>query len=203
MNPGIYQIRNAVTDRRYIGEGQCIDARFKQHRADLVRGKHFNAALQADWSAYGPEAFSFEPIATIADVGDRLEVERIAIAAMLGPGAYNRAPVGPPSSIGKKRSQEHIAAIRAAQAGNKHSLGRRMTEEHKAALRAAFCGKPRSAEVRAKISAACAGKRHGPLSAEHCAAVSRGRTGVRLSDETKAERKARMIARGTWGKTHV
>ena len=62
MNSGIYQIRNKVNGKVYIGQAQDIDARWRQHRNELNRGVHHNKYLQNAWEKYGSELFEWSVI---------------------------------------------------------------------------------------------------------------------------------------------
>jgi hypothetical protein len=70
--PGVYAITHIPTGRRYIGSSTNPKARWRGHRAALRQGRHRNAALQADWSADGEEAFTF----TILEEADDMSALR-------------------------------------------------------------------------------------------------------------------------------
>ena len=57
---GIYQIRNLINHKIYIGGSKNIESRFLYHRAKLNRDKHDNAHLQNAWKKYGEVNFVFE-----------------------------------------------------------------------------------------------------------------------------------------------
>jgi len=57
---GIYAIVNLVSGCRYIGRSTNCERRWKEHRAALERGRHYNEALQRDWTNQGSSTFSFE-----------------------------------------------------------------------------------------------------------------------------------------------
>ncbi len=56
---GIYSITNIVNGRVYIGQGS-FGRRWPVHTRLLNQGKHHNRALQADWLAFGVDAFEFK-----------------------------------------------------------------------------------------------------------------------------------------------
>jgi group I intron endonuclease len=62
MNSGIYQIRNIVSGRIYVGSAADIDMRWHNHRYRLRKGNHHSASMQRSWNKHGPAAFSFEII---------------------------------------------------------------------------------------------------------------------------------------------
>ena len=59
---GLYEIRNLVTDKIYIGSAVDIDSRIKSHKSLLCRNKHYNKKVQNSWVKYGEENFSFKKI---------------------------------------------------------------------------------------------------------------------------------------------
>jgi group I intron endonuclease len=62
MKAYIYQIRNTITNKRYIGSSCNIEQRKERHLTDLQRGIHHNIYLQRSYNKHGPEAFLFEVI---------------------------------------------------------------------------------------------------------------------------------------------
>jgi len=65
MRTGVYQIRNLINNKRYIGSTSSSDRggfkrRERDHRSGLHRGRHHSVHLQRAWDKYGAEAFIFE-----------------------------------------------------------------------------------------------------------------------------------------------
>jgi hypothetical protein len=56
---GVYQIKNLVSGKSYIGSSNIIQKRWTQHRRELRAGIHFNPKLQNAWNKYGEENFKF------------------------------------------------------------------------------------------------------------------------------------------------
>ena len=58
--PGIYMIKNNVTNRMYIGSTtmMCLK-RINHHYNRLINNKHKNSYLQNSWNKYGKENFTF------------------------------------------------------------------------------------------------------------------------------------------------
>lgn len=149
MDACIYQIRNTVNGKLYIGSAVNFLGRCRQHRHDLRHGKHGNSILQRAWRKYGATAFVFSKL-LVCSKTNLLFYEQRALDA-LNPD-YNICLVAG-NSLGLKRSKEARARIGAAARGRPTSAlqKRRTSETHK--------GKPKSAEHRAKISAALAGRK--------------------------------------------
>ena len=57
---GIYQIRNLVNNKIYIGSTEDLFYRLGRHLSHLNRKKHENSYLQRAWSKYGQDNFVFE-----------------------------------------------------------------------------------------------------------------------------------------------
>lgn len=60
MNSGIYQIRNIVNNKVYVGQTKHFKQRANSHFRELRNGKHYNRHLQRSFGAYGGEVFVFE-----------------------------------------------------------------------------------------------------------------------------------------------
>lgn len=167
---GIYAIRHRESGRRYIGSSNHVCQRWAEHRSRLGRGVHHSKPLQADWNAFGRDAFEWVLIETIDDREARVVRELELINAE--PSPYNTSldtRTGP--RPGYKQSAETRARMSAAQKGLAKS------PEHRAALGAARKGtKNRRPDPRLGIpnpahSARLKGR---PLSAEHRAKIAAG-----------------------------
>lgn len=62
MNPDsvIYQIRNIIDNKIYIGSAKYKRKRFFHHRSQLRINKHANILLQRAWNKYGEDVFEFQ-----------------------------------------------------------------------------------------------------------------------------------------------
>lgn len=56
---GIYQIKNTINNKKYIGQSKNIKKRWKEHQTLLKRNQHHNNHLQNAWNKYGENYFSF------------------------------------------------------------------------------------------------------------------------------------------------
>lgn len=65
---GIYVIECRENQHRYVG-GTIVSfkKRHKNHLSTLAHGKHHSPALQADWNAYGADAFTFRILEVVDD----------------------------------------------------------------------------------------------------------------------------------------
>ena len=57
---GIYQIRCLANGKVLLGSALNLPGILNSNRFQLKMGKHPNKSLQADWSHFGSEKFSFE-----------------------------------------------------------------------------------------------------------------------------------------------
>jgi len=57
---GVYQIRNIVNERVFVGAALNLHGILNRHKFELKMGSHRNKRLQADWLAFGSESFAFE-----------------------------------------------------------------------------------------------------------------------------------------------
>jgi len=186
---GIYEILNTLNGKRYIGSAACFRRRFNLHTCQLRRNEHHNTHLQAAWNKYGEEAFKFNILLVCARDRGTLHLYEQQAFDVLQP-EYNIAPIAG-SLLGFKRSAETKARMSAAQ------KGRTVSESTKKLLADAARGTshakgkhlgPLSPEHCQALSAATKGK---SKSAAHKAAISKGRKGMKFS---AAHRKALSIA---------
>ena len=159
----LYIVTNTVNDKVYVGQtAQSFARRWSRHRWDAKQGSpcRFHAALRC----YGAEAFEAR-VLVIGPAGDwmkDLEVRAIALYDSFNKG-YNDTKGGDGGRgsthrLGKKHTPEARAKISAGHLGIRTRLGHKNTPEHNEKVRQANLGKKLSAEHRANIGTACAGK---------------------------------------------
>jgi group I intron endonuclease len=179
MARGIYKIINVVNNKFYVGSAVDLKRRKTRHFSELRTGKHNNRYLQAAWVKYGEQAFVFVVVEELSDDADLLAAENVWLKEHVGKDyCYNLGVDATAPSLGKsgelsptwgrKRTPEELAA--------QSWKGRTHTEEAKQLIRQHWIGKPKSTEVRAKISATLSGEGNywfGKKRPEHGAKVSR------------------------------
>ena len=62
---GVFQVRNVQDGRVYLGTSVDLPSILNRMRAQLRMGGHPDPALQADWKALGPDAFTFDVLDTL------------------------------------------------------------------------------------------------------------------------------------------
>ncbi len=179
MARGIYKIINVINNKFYVGSAVDLKRRKTRHFSELRTGKHNNRHLQAAWVKYGEQAFVFVVVEELPEGVDLLAAENVWLKEHAGKDyCYNIgvdavAPTlgwsGEKSPTwGRKRTPEELAA--------QSWVGRTHTPEAKERIRQHLIGKPKSAEVRAKISASLSGPNnpwYGKKRPEHGAKVSK------------------------------
>lgn len=163
MSRGIYKIINVINNKFYVGSAVDLKRRKTRHFSELRTGKHNNRHLQAAWVKYGEQAFVFVVVEEFPDDVDLLAAENVWLKEHVGKDyCYNlgvdaTAPMtgfgGELSPTwGYKHTDEAKLVIAAA------SKGRSQDQETIKRKTAHLIGKPKSAEVRAKISATLSGE---------------------------------------------
>lgn len=158
IKTGIYQIRNTVNGKRYIGSAINIYNRWATHKKFLNKGRHHNTPLQRAWDKYGKDAFVFE---LIEDCEKSRLINREQYYFDVRKPEYNISPTAG-SCLGIKFTDEHRQKLRLAK------LGCVLSEEHKEniskGLNASdsfrtFNKKPKSAKTKKKISETLKGRK--------------------------------------------
>lgn len=139
MKNGVYQIRNLLNGKRYIGSAAEIkgfNKRWNTHRRQLNNRQHHSRYLQRAWSKYGADVFVFE-ILLYCDPKNCLMYEQIYLDVYQP--EYNISPTAR-SPLGVK----HTALARS-----------NMSQAHKGIFdgdKNPFYGKRHSDEIRQQIS---------------------------------------------------
>jgi group I intron endonuclease len=150
LTSGIYEIRNKLNGKRYVGSAKNIFGRWKKHKNCLVRNEH-NVKLQNAWNKYGESAFEFNVILWCA-VLDLIRYEQLFIDGYdTFKNGYNACPTAG-SSLGFKHSEETKALLRGRPSklrGTHQTLERRLQTSVALAGRVSPTkGKLRSVEVK-------------------------------------------------------
>lgn len=178
MTPaGVYEIRNTLNGKVYIGSSVNVGRRLAAHRQALARGNHSSRHLQAAWARHGADAFSFRKLLICAP--DNLVLyEQLLVDGCnaLDPASgYNKRTVVQ-SNAGMKLTEEHKCKIAASvPRGEAHQyFGKRLSE---AAYKAAADLKRAnglSPEWRASLSSSRKGKKKPEGFGEKISALKQG-----------------------------
>lgn len=120
MKNVIYQIRNVVNGKIYIGSAVDSKIRFEKHRRQLRKNKHHCTHLQASWNKHGEDCFKFEIIEHVD--GDLLTAEQRWIDQHYGNGkCYNTAKFAGAPMRGRNHSEATLVRLKeVSPKGEKH-----------------------------------------------------------------------------------
>lgn len=134
MPSGIYTI-TAPSGSQYVGSAVNLAARWRQHRHELNRGRHFNRGLQRAYKKYGLERLQFEPL-LVCRREDLIYFEQRAIDRLKP--RYNACQVA-----GSQLGRNHTAAAKEKNAAAHR--GKVFSAEHGKWIPAAYPRKTKSA----------------------------------------------------------
>lgn len=172
--PGVYQIRNTLNGKIYLGGTVNLLRRYAKHFRDLCAQKHHSQRFQRAWLKYGESAFVFEvlEVTTREKVQGKEQYWLDTLQPYLKDQGYNICKEGR-LRIGISPSPETRLKMSAAQKGRKlspervaqmrqNSLGKRHTEETKRRIGTASSLRSQTPEAKIKIGAAHRGKMVSP-----------------------------------------
>ena len=67
---GVFQIKNKVNGKIFIGSSHNLPAILNRFRAELKMGSCRHVVLQHEWNRFGPEAFEFEELEVLKPLDD-------------------------------------------------------------------------------------------------------------------------------------
>ena len=131
---GIYQIRNIINNKIYIGSSIDIERRWRKHKERLNKKTHHSPYLQNAWEKYGENSFVFvikeetQNDKELIILEQKWIDEKFTYLRECGYNARRQAdsPLGTTWSLERKKEQsDRISGI-------KHPLyGKHLTERHK------------------------------------------------------------------------
>jgi group I intron endonuclease len=138
---GIYQIRNLINGKRYIGSSINLEERWNRHKSLLLINQHHSIKFQRAWNKYGEQNFIFEIIEEVRDKQLLLEREQYWMDFFQSyKNGYNIC-IKAGNCLGIKRSCKTKNKISKAQMGKKHhSYGKNHSKEHKQKISEAMKG---------------------------------------------------------------
>ena len=129
----IYQIRNTINGKRYIGSAQDWETRKRKHKAALSRGGHHSAYLQNAWNKYGEHCFVFEILQQVEQRGHLLKEEQRWLDREKTYNRENGYNVCTKAGSGARAwTEEQREKLSKSISGEKHHFyGKRLSEEHR------------------------------------------------------------------------
>lgn len=156
---GIYQIKNTLNNKVYVGSAVDIKQRWRIHKHKLNKLKHHSKKLQNSWLKHGENSFEFLVLEYIEDKTRLIEKEQFWIDELKAAGinGYNVCSVAG-STLGVSPSYETRCKISASLTGMKLSedTKRKISEFHKGNTYSK--GIVPSKETRLKLSIALKGR---------------------------------------------
>ena len=74
---GVFQIRNTINGKVFIGGSLNLDAIWNRNRMELNFGSHKNETLQKEWNEFGEENFRYEILSEIKQKdGDKVDYKK-------------------------------------------------------------------------------------------------------------------------------
>jgi group I intron endonuclease len=153
---GIYEIRNLVNNKTYIGQGSNLRKRKNGHFGELRRNEHDNKYLQRSYNMYGKENFVFN-ILLYCEPEEMTYYEQLLVD--IRQPEYNNRRICVDSNFGCKFSDESRKNMSEA------AKGKVLSEETKRKISEAESGENhynfgghRSEETKKKLSEANKGK---------------------------------------------
>lgn len=193
---GVYQIRNTLNDKVYIGCSVDLRRRFHKHLRDLRQGTHHSQKLQRAWTKYGEGSFIFEVLQLVGIVPELLPAEQHWLdllkphAPQTGYNICSEARL----RLGVHTSPETRARMAAAQ------RGRKLPPEQVEAMRQRMLGVPRSEATRQKIGEASTGRLHSEEAKKKIGAAQKGKV---VSEETRQKIREAKKGNNSWaGRKH-
>lgn len=148
---GIYEIKNILNDKRYIGQSRQLERRLLTHRNLLNKNKHFNRHLQSAWHEYGAQNFEFNIIETCdkMNLNDRETYWKL----FYDPNTYNLGNTGNVHTVSVETREKISKTInnymksltaeeRKQKFGHKKNVGKKLNEETKARISNTLKGRP-------------------------------------------------------------
>ena len=179
----IYQIKNDINGKIYIGSTVNFDQRKKGHLSLLKNCNHPNHHLQSSFSKYGEDSFSFS-IVKVVDIVSLREEEDFYIEKNK---SYDR-------KIGyniEKQSNHKQHSVETKRKISESLMGHKVSDEarkkmSKAKLGTSFHkGHKHTDEARKKMSEKLSGVKRGPRSESVKRKISEANRGRRVSEETR------------------
>jgi group I intron endonuclease len=150
--PAIYQIRNIVNNKKYIGSSKNPKKRFREHLRRLRKNTHHSIILQNAWNKYGEDKFVFE-IIVYCEQKDLMEKELLSFREESPEYNMSLSPTAP--MTGRKHKPETIEKFknRKYASGEAHyAYGKKQSLEHRRLLAERRTGTKRSEETKKKMS---------------------------------------------------
>jgi group I intron endonuclease len=106
----IYEIRNIINGKRYIGCSKDVTVRFTKHQSRLKNNKHVNSYLQNAYNKYGKSNFEYNILFKLNSESDMYKKEKELI--LENDNLYNLAEGGLGGDTYSNRTEEQMEITR-------------------------------------------------------------------------------------------
>ncbi len=124
---GIYQIKNIINGKLYIGSTKNLYKRYYDHSYRLKRNIHENSKLQNAFNKYGEENFIFEAVEFVEDEDKLLEYEQYWIDRF---DVVNKGYNINPTSNNTIMTEETKKKISIANSGENNGMYKKFGRQH-------------------------------------------------------------------------
>jgi len=127
----VYEIRNIITGKIYVGSSINYESRKRRHVNRLKRGNHHSIHLQNSWNIYGEDGFEFRVLETVNDVDELISREQYYLDyfnSYNGDYGYNICKTAG-SSIGTKHTDETKLKMSISHTGTKKGAPSELTKK--------------------------------------------------------------------------
>jgi len=158
MISGIYQIKNKVNNKIYIGKSKDIEGRWQCHFRLLESNRHYNDHLQNAYNRYGADNFETAILYYVDE--DKLDVAEMCAIYTFGSDqedkGYNLTIGGDGVNYSLLTEETKIKRNKAV---SDALIGRKLSDEHKENMfHQGMLGKKHSEESKKKMSDALVGR---------------------------------------------
>ena len=130
---GIYQIKNKVNNKIYIGSSKDIYKRWRYHIANFKGNRHCNKYFQASWNKYGEDNFEFSILEKVTNLEDLKDIEQRYLLKLnpFKENGYNLCRTTESYSFGYKLSDDTINKIKERKFTEEHILNMRLNNSRR------------------------------------------------------------------------
>ena len=167
--PGIYEIKNVVDNKFYIGSSVKVRGRIREHFRELGANTHPNFRLQRAFNKDGKESFVFRQIEKVQEVKDLLKREQHWLDKTHAcKNGYNICP-NAENTLGCKWTKEQREKHKRLTCGKNNGMyGRTHTEEVRERLSKFRKNYKYPKEFCVTMSAVTKGEKNGMYGKNHC-----------------------------------
>jgi group I intron endonuclease len=122
---GVYQIKNKLNEKVYIGSSVNVENRWYQHKKFLRDNSHCNEYLQNSWNTHKEESFEFTILEVLEEEKELFIKEQYWIdicSSFIRDKGYNIQQYAGSGNRGICFTQQHKDKIRDSRIGKKHSI---------------------------------------------------------------------------------